>query len=112
MRSHHSTEPAGKTIVLIPGAGHGIWCWQKIIPLLEAAGHTVLSTALPGTNANPEKLENISLEDDVATAPVPVAAVFVFAAGRIPSENVSVLSIRSRFSCIKSMTVKGILIGC
>jgi len=26
------------TFVLVHGAWHGGWCWQKVIPFLEAAG--------------------------------------------------------------------------
>jgi len=27
------------TFVLVHGGWHGGWCWQKVIPFLEAAGH-------------------------------------------------------------------------
>lgn len=30
-----------RTFVLIHGAWHGGWCWGKVAPLLEAAGHAV-----------------------------------------------------------------------
>ncbi len=36
------------TYVLIHGAWHGGWCWRKVAPILEAAGHTVLTPDLPG----------------------------------------------------------------
>lgn len=36
------------TYVLIHGAWHGGWCWNKVTPLLEAAGHTVVTPDLPG----------------------------------------------------------------
>ena len=36
------------TYLLIHGAWHGGWCWRKIVPLLEAKGHTVLAPDLPG----------------------------------------------------------------
>lgn len=36
------------TYVLVHGAWHGAWCWKKIIPVLEAAGHRVLAPDLPG----------------------------------------------------------------
>jgi pimeloyl-ACP methyl ester carboxylesterase len=32
----------------IHGAWQGAWCWRKVIPLLEANGHTVLAPDLPG----------------------------------------------------------------
>lgn len=36
------------TYVLIHGAGHGGWCYQKVARLLEAEGHTVYSPTLTG----------------------------------------------------------------
>lgn len=34
--------------ILVHGAWHGGWCWERIVPLLEQAGHTVLAPDLPG----------------------------------------------------------------
>lgn len=34
--------------VLVHGAWHGAWCWQKLTPLLEAEGHRVDAFDLPG----------------------------------------------------------------
>ncbi len=36
------------TFVLIHGAWHGGWAWKKVVPLLEKAGHTVITPDLPG----------------------------------------------------------------
>ena len=36
------------TFVLVHGAWHGGWCWQKLIPFLEAAGHEVFAPTLTG----------------------------------------------------------------
>src|ERR1700731_1943803 len=36
------------TFVLVHGAWHGGWCWQRVIPLLEAAGHEVYAPTLTG----------------------------------------------------------------
>jgi pimeloyl-ACP methyl ester carboxylesterase len=36
------------TFVLVHGAWHGGWCWQKVVPLLEAAGHAVYAPTLTG----------------------------------------------------------------
>src|SRR5262245_55735614 len=36
------------TFVLVHGAWHGGWCWQKLIPSLEAAGHEVHAPTLTG----------------------------------------------------------------
>ena len=36
------------TFVLVHGAWHGGWCWQKLTPFLEAAGHAVYAPTLTG----------------------------------------------------------------
>ena len=36
------------TFVLVHGAWHGGWCWQKVIPFLEAAGHEMYAPTLTG----------------------------------------------------------------
>jgi pimeloyl-ACP methyl ester carboxylesterase len=35
--------------VLVPGAMHGAWTWDRVRPLLESAGHSVTAEDLPGT---------------------------------------------------------------
>ena len=42
-------EPySGATFVLIHGAWQGAWAWQRVVPLLEAAGHRAVAVDLPG----------------------------------------------------------------
>ena len=36
------------TFVLVPGAWHGSWAYEMVIPLLERAGHTVHAVTLTG----------------------------------------------------------------
>jgi pimeloyl-ACP methyl ester carboxylesterase len=36
------------TFVLVHGAWHGGWCWQRVAPLLQAAGHRVTTPTLTG----------------------------------------------------------------
>jgi hypothetical protein len=36
------------TFVLVPGAWHGSWAFEAVIPLLERAGHTVHALTLTG----------------------------------------------------------------
>lgn len=36
------------SFVLVHGAWHGGWCWDKVVPLLEAEGHSVTAVDLPG----------------------------------------------------------------
>ena len=38
--------------ILVPGAWHGAWCWERIVPLLEAAGHRALAPELMGMGAD------------------------------------------------------------
>ena len=40
------------TFVLIPGAWHGAWCWERVTPLLEAGGHRVIAPELIGMGAD------------------------------------------------------------
>jgi len=36
-----------KPVVLVPGAWHGAWCWDKVTPLLDAAGVPWAAADLP-----------------------------------------------------------------
>ena len=45
-----------KTVVLVHGAWHGPWCWEKVVPLLDEQGVAVEAVDLPMT----------SFDDDVA----------------------------------------------
>ena len=36
------------TFVLVHGGGHGGWCYQRVGPLLRAAGHDVYTPTLTG----------------------------------------------------------------
>src|SRR5262245_39709780 len=37
-----------RTYVLVHGGGHGGWCYQRLSPLLRAAGHEVYAPTLTG----------------------------------------------------------------
>ncbi len=39
-------------IILLHGSWHGAWCWHKVVPHLEAAGHSVQVPDLPGHGRN------------------------------------------------------------
>ncbi len=36
------------TYVLVHGGWHGAWCWDRVVPLLQAAGHRVYAPTLTG----------------------------------------------------------------
>ena len=48
--------------LLIHGACHGGGCWERVTPLLEAAGHSVVAPDLPGHGANTTRVSELSLK--------------------------------------------------
>ncbi|MBC8163988.1 MAG: alpha/beta hydrolase [Roseiflexaceae bacterium] len=52
------------TFVLVHGAWHGGWCWNKLTPLLRAAGHQVFTPTLTGLG---ERAHLLTPEIDLAT---------------------------------------------
>ena len=53
------------TFILVHGACHGGWCWEKVAPLLEAHGHKVCAPDLPGLGKDPTPPANVTLADNV-----------------------------------------------
>lgn len=52
------------SFVLIPGAMHGRWTWDRIVPRLEAAGHRAIAPDLPGMGTNQSiPVERVTLAD-------------------------------------------------
>ncbi len=49
------------TFVLVHGSWHGAWCWDKMVPRLEAAGHQAIAIDLPGHGADSTPLEGMTL---------------------------------------------------
>jgi pimeloyl-ACP methyl ester carboxylesterase len=47
---------------LLHGDWHGGWCWNKVIPFLQQAGHRVLAPDLPGHGQDPTPLSAITHE--------------------------------------------------
>jgi len=50
------------TYVLIHGAWHGAWCWDKVIPLLKQAGHIVAAPDLPGSGRDKTPIREVTLQ--------------------------------------------------
>jgi pimeloyl-ACP methyl ester carboxylesterase len=50
------------TFVLIAGAWHGAWCWEKVTPLLRAQGHDVRTPELPATGADATDPAGVTLD--------------------------------------------------
>ena len=50
------------TFVLMHGAWHGAWCWEKVVPLLEAAGHGVVAPDLPGHGEDATPTHALSMQ--------------------------------------------------
>lgn len=70
------------TYLLIHGAWHGAWCWERLVPLLEVAGHRALAPDLPGMGKDPTPLDQVSIEswakftsDLILAQPEPVILV-------------------------------------
>lgn len=54
------------TFVLIHGAWHGGWCWDKVVPLLEQAGHVAVAPDLPSHGADRTPVAEVTLDAYVA----------------------------------------------
>lgn len=48
--------------VLVHGSFHGAWCWERLVPLLEAQGHAVVVPELPGSGSDPAALSTATLD--------------------------------------------------
>ncbi len=49
--------------ILVHGAYHGAWCYAKVVPLLEAAGHTAIAVDLPGHGDNLVPMADVTLDN-------------------------------------------------
>lgn len=92
-----------RTLVLVAGAWHGAWCWQKIVPLLEAHGLRVRTPELPGTGADLSDPADVTLEgwarvvaDAILVEPEPVILVGHSRGGVVISRAAELLPERVR----------------
>ncbi|MBI1210681.1 MAG: alpha/beta fold hydrolase [Alphaproteobacteria bacterium] len=81
------------TFVLIHGAWHGAWCWERVTPLLERAGHRAVALDLPGMGNDRTPLANVTLaswtefvSEEIEKAPDPVVLVGHSRGGIVISE--------------------------
>jgi pimeloyl-ACP methyl ester carboxylesterase len=51
-----------KTYILLHGAWHGAWCWNKVVPALQKLGHTVFAPDLPGHGQDNTPLSSVTLK--------------------------------------------------
>lgn len=51
--------------VLVHGAWHGAWCWEKVTPLLIDAGHVVHTLDLPGLGEDNTQVLDVTLDSYV-----------------------------------------------
>jgi len=52
--------------LLVHGAWHGAWCWRRVLPLLQQAGHRVHAVTLTGVGERAHLLQpNIDLETHI-----------------------------------------------
>jgi pimeloyl-ACP methyl ester carboxylesterase len=49
--------------ILIHGAWHGAWCWERVVPLLEKSGHQVVAPDLPGMGADSDRALKVNFQD-------------------------------------------------
>ena len=50
------------TFVLVHGAWHGGWCWERVEPLLSARGHKVIAPDLPGLGQDETPIESLTMQ--------------------------------------------------
>ncbi len=47
--------------ILVSGAWHGAWCWERVVPILASEGHTILTPDLLGTGSDATPPAGITL---------------------------------------------------
>ena len=48
--------------LLVHGAFHGAWCWQKLVAELEKRGHRAKAIDLPGQGEDQTPLKEVTLD--------------------------------------------------
>lgn len=68
-----SAQKPSRTFVLVHGAWHGGWCWNKLTPLLTSAGHRVHTPTLTGLG---DRSHLLTPEVDLDTHIKDISALF------------------------------------
>jgi len=53
------------TFVLVHGSFHGAWCWFKLVPALEALGHSAVTLDLPAQGEDKTPIADVTYEMNV-----------------------------------------------
>jgi pimeloyl-ACP methyl ester carboxylesterase len=61
------------SFLFLHGSWHGAWCWHKIVPRIQAAGHRAVAIDLPGRGRSPATPGFVSLDRMVAAAEAALA---------------------------------------
>lgn len=62
------------TYLLIHGACHGGWCWEELSPVLESAGHRVITPDLPCDDLTADLAKCVRVACDAVTSAGPVVS--------------------------------------
>ena len=62
LASRHARGPMS-SFLLVHGAWHGAWCWERVAPLLVRRGHAVHAVDLPGHGADPTPPGRVGWDD-------------------------------------------------
>ncbi len=59
------SQSAKPSFVLVHGGWHAAWSWNKVVPLLQNKGYTVVAPDLPGHGSDSAPTATVTLEDYV-----------------------------------------------
>jgi pimeloyl-ACP methyl ester carboxylesterase len=89
--SQSSQSASMKQFLFLHGSWHGAWCWHKIVPRIETAGHRALAIDLPGRGRSPAVPALVGLKRMVDTAQA-----------ALPAQGKVVLVVHSRNGIVAS----------
>ncbi|XP_058228519.1 methyl jasmonate esterase 1-like isoform X3 [Rhododendron vialii] len=57
-------DQSQRHFVLVHGAGHGAWCWYKLVTLLKSAGHRVTALDMAASGVHPKQVDELRSMSD------------------------------------------------